>query len=118
MKLRELFEHFERMYKGDASSEETARALYGETASRDAKRIPLYNRVRWMRVDDMTRAFPIFQLAQVLGWAPKTLFSDGIRDTLAYFSEHQEHYIPVAASVFGPEAESPNGWIARASLAS
>lgn len=60
----------------------------------------------------------ILRARQVLGWEPRISLADGVRHTAAYFREYQDHYIPVAASVFGPEVESPNGWTARASVAS
>ena len=33
-----------------------------------------------------------------LGWRPAMLLEDGFRETLAYFRQHQEHYLPVLAA--------------------
>jgi UDP-glucose 4-epimerase len=42
-----------------------------------------------------------------LGWMPGVLFEDGVRDALAYFREHSEHYLRPATQASEPEMEMP-----------
>jgi nucleoside-diphosphate-sugar epimerase len=37
------------------------------------------------------------RLREELGWNPRIAFAEGFRDTLAYFREHREHYLGLAA---------------------
>jgi hypothetical protein len=70
MKLRELFERIGPMFRGRASAEDTARALYGDDAGgTDGRRLALYNHVRGIRVRELSPVFPRTSRAAGAAWA-------------------------------------------------
>lgn len=58
MKLRDLFDRMGEMFRGQASTEETAQRIYGPEVGADGRRLALYNHVRGHRTDELRFVFP------------------------------------------------------------
>jgi nucleoside-diphosphate-sugar epimerase len=85
------------------SLQEIARTMASSSRGCQIQHVPFPEKLRSIDIgsyySDTRRA------QRELGWMPGVLFKDGVRDTIAFFRRHQEHYLRPVAPALGPEIE-------------